>query len=329
MAIEAEISEKQILLKGIDPLAFYGPQDINIRFLEKFLNARIVARGSEITISGNADEVEHAEKVINELIYMINRKGGVDQDDIEAVARLSDWQSGGFQAPPPDEAIYYTKHGVIKPKTDGQESYWRATQRNDIVFAIGPAGTGKTFMAVAVALAHLRDKDVDRIVLCRPAVEAGESLGFLPGDLHEKVDPYLRPLYDALFDMAPAEKLRKQIQGQIIEVVPLAYMRGRTLNNSFVILDEAQNSTSAQMKMFLTRLGPNSRAIITGDITQIDLPDKTTSGLVEVQSILADIEGIEIVYLTDRDVVRHRLVRQIIKAYESHDADSDQGNHHE
>lgn len=329
MSVEAEISEKQIIIKGIDPLAFYGPQDINIRFLEKFLNARIVARGSEIAVRGNAADVEHAEKVINELIYMINRKGGVDQDDIEAVARLSDWRAGEFQAPPPDEAIYYTKRGVIKPKTDGQKAYWNATQQNDIVFAIGPAGTGKTFMAVAVALAHLRDKDVDRIVLCRPAVEAGESLGFLPGDLQEKVDPYLRPLYDALFDMAAPEKLRKQIQGQIIEVVPLAYMRGRTLNNSFVILDEAQNSTSAQMKMFLTRLGPNSRAIVTGDITQIDLPDKTTSGLVEIQSILTNIEGIDFVYLTDRDVVRHRLVRQIIKAYESHDAESDQKNHRE
>ena len=323
MTIDTNISEKHIHLKGIDPLVFYGPQDINIRFLEKFLDARIIARGSEITIQGQAEDVEHAEKVINELVHMINRKGGVDQDDIEAVARLSNWQTDSFSAPPPDSAIYYTKRGVIKPKTDGQEAYWKATQRNDIVFAIGPAGTGKTFMAVTIALAHLRDKIVDRIILCRPAVEAGESLGFLPGDLREKVDPYLRPLYDALFDMTPGEKLRKQLQGQIIEVVPLAYMRGRTLNNSFVILDEAQNTTSAQMKMFLTRLGPNSRSIITGDVTQIDLPDKTISGLVEIQSILRNIEGIEFVYLTDRDVVRHRLVRQIIKAYESFDSAAD------
>ena len=172
---------------------------------------------------------------------------------------------------------------------------------------------------MATALSHLRDKDVERIILCRPAVEAGESLGFLPGDFREKVDPYLRPLYDALFSMVPPEKLRKQIQAQIIEIVPLAYMRGRTLNNSFVILDEAQNTTSAQMKMFLTRLGPNSRAIITGDITQIDLPPKTVSGLVQIQQILQNIDGIGFVYLSDRDVVRHRLVRQIIKAYESYD----------
>lgn len=311
--------EKHIQLKGIDPLAFYGAQDINLRFLEQYLDAKVIARGNEIIVKGTPEDVEHAEKVINELIFMINRKGGVDQDDIEAVSRLSDWQSDAFEAPPPESAIYYTKRGVIKPKTSGQENYWNATQNNDIVFSIGPAGTGKTFLAVAAALGRLRDKDVERIILCRPAVEAGESLGFLPGDFREKVDPYLRPLYDALFDMVPPEKLRKQIQGQIIEIVPLAYMRGRTLNNSFVILDEAQNTSSSQMKMFLTRLGPNSRAIITGDITQIDLPPKTISGLVEIQQILQNIDGIEFVYLTDQDVVRHRLVRQIIKAYESYD----------
>ena len=320
MTLGTEISEQRIVLKGIDALAFYGPQDANIRFLEKFLDARKIAPANEIIIQGAEQEREHAVKVINELVHMINRKGGVNQDDIEAVARLSEWQSHRLEAPAQDKTIYYTKRGAIKPKTDGQEAYWKAVQKSDIVFVIGPAGTGKTFMAVAIALAYLRDKVVDRIILCRPAVEAGESLGFLPGDLREKVDPYLRPLYDALFDMAPSEKLNKQIQAQIIEVVPLAYMRGRTLNNSFVILDEAQNTTSAQMKMFLTRLGPNSRAIITGDITQIDLPEKINSGLVEIQSILQGIDGIDFIYLTDRDVVRHRLVRQIIKAYEKFDA---------
>jgi phosphate starvation-inducible PhoH-like protein len=307
--------EKKIILKGIDPLAFYGLQDQNIRFLEDFLDAKIFARGSEIALKGSPDDVEHAEKVVNELIYMINKKGTVDQDDIETVARLSDWSAEKLEAPAPDSAIYFTKRGVIKPKTEGQEAYWLSAQKNDIVIAVGPAGTGKTYMAVAIALANMRDKAVDRIILCRPAVEAGESLGFLPGDLHDKVDPYLRPLYDALFDMVPGEKLKKHIQGRIIEVVPLAYMRGRTLNNSFVILDEAQNATSAQMKMFLTRLGPNSRAIITGDVTQIDLPKSTTSGLVEIQSVLKGIDGIDFVYLTDRDVVRHRLVREIINAY--------------
>lgn len=309
--------EKKILLKGIDPLAFYGMQDQNIRFLENYLNAQLFARGNEISLKGSADDVDHAEKVVNELIYMINKKGDVDQDDIETVARLSDWSADKLQAPEPDSAIYYTKRGVIKPKTEGQEAYWLSAQKNDIVIAIGPAGTGKTFMAVAIALARLRDKDVDRIILCRPAVEAGESLGFLPGDLQEKVDPYLRPLYDALFDMVPGEKLKKHIQGRIIEVVPLAYMRGRTLNNAFVILDEAQNATSAQMKMFLTRLGPNSKAIVTGDVTQIDLPKSATSGLVEIQTVLKGIDGIDFVNLTDRDVVRHRLVREIINAYSS------------
>ncbi len=310
-------TETKILLKGIDPLAFYGLQDTNIRFLERYLNAQIIARGNEIVLRGTPADVEHAEKVVNELVFMINKKGGVDQDDIETVARLSDWSTDKFQAPESDSAIYYTKRGVIKPKTEGQEAYWASAQKNDIVVAVGPAGTGKTYMAVAIALARMRDKIVDRIILCRPAVEAGESLGFLPGDLQEKVDPYLRPLYDALFDMVPGEKLKKHIQGRIIEVVPLAYMRGRTLNNSFVILDEAQNATSAQMKMFLTRLGPNSKAIVTGDVTQIDLPKSATSGLVEIQSILKGIDGIDFVYLTDRDVVRHRLVRQIINAYAS------------
>jgi len=313
----SSLVEKKIILKGIDPLAFYGMQDQNIRFLESFLTAKVFARGNEIALKGTPEDVEHAEKVVNELVYMINKKGNVDQDDIETVARLSDWSADKMQAPDPDSAIYYTKRGVIKPKTDGQKDYWLSAQKNDIVIAIGPAGTGKTYLAVAIALARLRDKDVDRIILCRPAVEAGESLGFLPGDLQEKVDPYLRPLYDALFDMVPGEKLKKHIQGRIIEVVPLAYMRGRTLNNSFVILDEAQNATSAQMKMFLTRLGPNSKAIVTGDITQIDLPKSVTSGLVEIQQVLKGIDGIDFVRLTDRDVVRHRLVREIINAYSS------------
>ncbi|MBN1560928.1 PhoH family protein [candidate division KSB1 bacterium] len=318
MRVETETVEKRILIKGVDPLAFYGAQDANIRFLTNFLDAKVVARGGEVILRGSEEQVARAEKVVNELIFMINKKGAVDHDDIETVVRLADWQADKLEAPEPDSAILYTKRGVVKPKTDGQETYWTSARHNDILFVIGPAGTGKTFLAVAIALARLRDKVVDRIILCRPAVEAGENLGFLPGDLQEKVDPYLRPLYDALFDMVPGEKLKKQFQGRLVEVVPLAYMRGRTLNNSFVILDEAQNATSAQMKMFLTRLGPNSKAIITGDVTQIDLPHNTISGLVEIQDILKGIDGIDFVYLTDKDVVRHRLVRRIIKAYESY-----------
>jgi len=219
-----------------------------------------------------------------------------------------------------ESIVLYTKHGYIKPKTEGQTRYFESSKINDIVCAIGPAGTGKTYLAVAIAVSYLREKKVDRIVLCRPAVEAGESLGFLPGDYREKVDPYFQPLYDALFDMVPADKLTKQMEANIIEVAPLAFMRGRTLNNCFVILDEAQNSTTAQMKMFLTRLGANSRAIITGDITQIDLPPKTESGLIQIQTILKAVDGIDFIYLADRDVVRHPLVRKIINAYENYAA---------
>ena len=225
-----------------------------------------------------------------------------------------------------DAVILYTKEGVIKPKSSGQKTFYQKSFQNDILFAIGPAGTGKTFLAVAMAVAALRDKLVNRIVLTRPAVEAGENLGFLPGDFKEKIDPYLRPLYDALNDMIPADKLKRYLESRVIEIVPLAYMRGRTLNNAFAILDEAQNTSFNQMKMFLTRLGLNSKAIITGDITQIDLPDSGSSGLVQVQSILSDIEGIEIVYLTERDVVRHRLVRDIIKAYEVYETNNNKNS---
>jgi len=212
--------------------------------------------------------------------------------------------------------IFYGKKGLIQPKTKGQEEYYSSVGKNDIVFVVGPAGTGKTYLAVAVALAKLREKEVSRIVLTRPAIEAGESLGFLPGDMMEKVDPYLRPLTDALFDMLPSDQLQRYVERKIIEVVPLAYMRGRTLNDAFIILDEAQNTSPMQMKMFLTRLGVNSKAIVTGDITQVDLSDDVASGLIQIQGILKDIEGIGFVYLGKGDVVRHRLVKEIIRAYE-------------
>jgi len=215
-----------------------------------------------------------------------------------------------------DNIIVYKKNDFIKPKTATQIEYAKKVKENDIVFAIGPAGTGKTYLAVAFAISALKNKQINKIVLSRPAVEAGESLGFLPGDLSEKIDPYLKPLYDALEDMIPLEKLKSYIEKKVIEIVPLAYMRGRTLNNSFVILDEAQNATNIQMKMFLTRLGPNSKAIITGDITQIDLQGKEHSGLVQIQNILKNIPDIEFVYFNKNDVVRHKLVKNIIDAYE-------------
>jgi len=310
--------ERRLRITGIDPVVLFGARDSNIRLLEEELDAQIVARGQEILLRGPEEQVQRAEKVVQELIFLANRNGAISPEDILTVARVSELEqpSKGKDTDDYEQVIIYTKAGYIKPRTEGQQAYLTICRQNDIVFAIGPAGTGKTYMAVALAVAALRDKVVDRIALCRPAVEAGESLGFLPGDFREKVDPYLRPLYDALFDMVPADKLKRLIEGRIIEIVPLAYMRGRTLNHAFVILDEAQNTTGLQMKMFLTRLGNNSKAIITGDITQIDLPEKVESGLVQIQTILKGIEGIGFAYLSDQDVVRHQLVRRIIKAYE-------------
>jgi phosphate starvation-inducible protein PhoH and related proteins len=315
-------TEKRIPLKSVDTLGFYGTHDVNFRTLSDSLKANVVARGNELILIGETGDVEDADKIISQLILMLSRKGSISTDDIKTVARLTSWQNNG-DSPQQilESVILYTKNNEIKPRTDGQEAYWQSTKKNDIVFAIGPAGTGKTYMAVAVAVAKLKEKEVDRIILCRPAVEAGESLGFLPGDFRDKVDPYLRPLYDALYDMVPSDKLKRQLETQVIEIAPLAFMRGRTLNNCFVILDEAQNTTPLQMKMFLTRLGANSQAIITGDITQIDLPPKTESGLIQITKILKNVDGIDFVHLTDKDVVRHKLVREIINAYEKYSSD--------
>jgi phosphate starvation-inducible PhoH-like protein len=252
------------------------------------------------------------------------RQGKITQSDISLIIDLVTESKEvdlekklGVKKEELDDIILVDRNDFVKPKTIGQRDFFRQTQTNEIVFVIGPAGTGKTYLSVAIALASLKSKKVNRIILSRPAVEAGESLGFLPGDLSEKVNPYLKPLFDALEDMVPREKLRAYFEKNILEIIPLAYMRGRTLNNAFLILDEAQNSTALQMKMFLTRLGINSRAIITGDITQIDLPSRQTSGLVQIQQILQHIEGVSFVYLGKRDVVRHRLVKDIINAYES------------
>ena len=312
--------EKKLFIRGIDPLLIYGMQDAYLNLIEQTCDVQIIARGNELIVRGDAEKISHVEKAISELMAIANRNGAISEADVEMVTRLAKWQEGpSSEKTDLSSIILYTKNYPIKPRTKGQEKYYTATQKNDIVFVIGPAGTGKTYMAVALALAKLRDKEVDRIVLCRPAVEAGESLGFLPGDLREKIDPYLRPLYDALYEMVPLDKLKKQLESHIIEIAPLAYMRGRTLNNCFVILDEAQNTTPGQMKMFLTRLGANSRAIITGDVTQIDLPNRSESGLIHVQQILQAIDGISFVYLTDKDVVRHPLVRKIILAYEKYD----------
>jgi phosphate starvation-inducible PhoH-like protein len=327
--------ERRISIRGVDSLQLLGQGDQHLKEILKNFNARVTVRGQEIILQGQEQEIHQLDRLFTELILVLNRNDELRHADVETMINVVKRGNG-----PPGQAdarggnknataesvpsgqqnsrpvIIYTKTAAIKPKTDGQLNFYNSTLKNDIVFAIGPAGTGKTYMAVAIAVAHLRDRQMDRIVLARPAVEAGESLGFLPGDLKEKVDPYLRPLYDALFDMIPAEKLRRYLETQVIEIVPLAYMRGRTLNNAFVILDEAQNTTPGQMKMFLTRLGINSKAIVTGDITQIDLPSTSPSGLVQIREILQGVEGISFVYLSEQDVVRHRLVRDIIKAYD-------------
>jgi len=315
--------EHRLSLRGVDTLRLLGEGDRHLNEISKHFKARIVARGSELILLGEEQELKLVDRVFTELILMLNRNGEIRHTDIATVIEVVKRGEAADLALKQSSAsahiaIVYTKSAAIKPKSAGQAEFYQATQKNDIVFAIGPAGTGKTYLAVAIAVAHLRDRQAERIVLTRPAVEAGESLGFLPGDFKEKVDPYLRPLFDALNDMIPPDKLRRYLETQIIEIVPLAYMRGRTLNNAFVILDEAQNTSPSQMKMFLTRLGLNSKAIITGDITQVDLPSKQESGLIQIREILAGIEGLAFVYLDDKDVVRHKLVRDIIKAYDLH-----------
>ena len=282
---------------------------------ERFTNSFSI-RGDVATIKGESSIVEYIEKIFNEMIYVLNTTKKLTPSDVSTIIDLT--LTGKDIITPEDftSIVLYTKSEPIKAKTATQLQYVKAMKDNDICFGIGPAGTGKTYLAVATAISALKKGIVKKIVLARPAVEAGESLGFLPGDFKEKIDPYLRPLYDALQDMLPDEQLKKYIERGIIEIVPLAYMRGRTLNNAYIILDEAQNSTDLQMKMFLTRIGPNSKAIITGDITQIDLPSKVTSGLIQVNFILKNIDGVGFVEFSKSDVVRHKLVKDIIDAYE-------------
>ena len=308
--------EKRITLDNVDMLSLLGSNDANLKLLEDRFNAAITFRGDNVTIKGVKEEVDVIEKVVKEMVYVLNTKGKLRESDIKTILDLTIEGREIISPKEYDSIVLYTKNDVIKAKTPGQNKYIESASKNDICFAIGPAGTGKTYLAVAIAVSALKKGMVNKIVLARPAVEAGESLGFLPGDFREKIDPYLRPLYDALDDMIPSEKLKMYIEKRMIEIVPLAYMRGRTLNNAYVILDEAQNATDLQMKMFLTRLGANSRAIITGDITQIDLPSKTTSGLVQAKEILRNIAGVGFVYLDKGDVVRHKLVKDIIDAYE-------------
>ena len=312
------MEKRKISLKGVDQLHLLGSQDEYLHLIEDAFDSKIVVRGDEILLSGNIEDVESLERLFVELIFLVQRNGKLQAADVSTALDLALTNGGDTKKERKKEApiIFYGKRGVIRPKTPGQERYCSSALENDIVFVVGPAGTGKTYLAVAMALMRLQAKEVSRIILTRPAIEAGESLGYLPGDLMEKVDPYLRPLTDALFDMVPADKLQRYVDRKIVEIIPLAYMRGRTLNDAFVILDEAQNTSPIQMKMFLTRLGISSRAIVTGDVTQVDLPDNVTSGLIQIQEILKNIEDIGFVYLDGSDVVRHPLVREIIQAYE-------------
>ncbi len=298
----------------------FGKHDEHLRLIEGSCHTKVVARGNEILISGAKEHVQKTQKVFAELMDLIAAGVNITVPTVNYV--LSQVDTGGDNpelAKTLSEVIYVTPRGrQIKPKTIGQRRYVRAIREHDIVFGIGPAGTGKTYLAVVMAVLALKNKEVSRIVLARPAVEAGEKLGFLPGDLQDKVNPYLRPLYDGLYDVLGMDTAQKYMERTIIEVAPLAYMRGRTLDDSFIILDEAQNTTPEQMKMFLTRIGFGSKAVITGDVTQVDLPKGNFSGLVEVQKILRDVNGIAFQYLTEADVVRHPLVQKIIQAYEEY-----------
>jgi len=296
--------------------SLFGPREENIKYLKKYFDVRASIRGNHLTLIGRRKEVENSTKVINELAVIAKKGFPINQSDIDHAVRYIAHTDKGMEELYRDQIFIPPSRKVITPKTENQKLYVQAIRDHDIVIGIGPAGTGKTYLAMAMALSSYFNKEVSRIVLTRPAIEAGEKLGFLPGTMYEKVNPYLRPLHDALYDMVDMDRAGRLIEKGVLEIAPLAFMRGRTLNDAFVILDEAQNTGSEQMKMFLTRLGFSSKAVVTGDVTQIDLPEKKSSGLVEVQTILSGIKGIEFVYFNEKDVVRHPLVQKIIKAYE-------------
>ncbi len=312
--------EHHILVKSENELReLFGHLDTKVNYICKAFSVNISTRNSNhLTVSGNKKDVKQAAVLIEDLLTIIRKGNPINLSEIKYQTEMIK-ENNSFQL----NELYnfeiqvFKKEKIIRPKTLGQKKILEKIGNNEILFVIGPAGTGKTYLAVAIAISSLKKKEVDRIILVRPAVEAGESLGFLPGDLMEKIDPYFRPLYDAIYEMMPSEKFQNFLERGTIEIAPLAYMRGRTLNNSFIILDDAQNTTLGQMKMFLTRFGFGSKIIVTGDITQVDLPQKTNSGLVSIAEILKDINGISFVYLEKKDVVRHRLVKEIIHAYEN------------
>lgn len=305
------------LLNDEEASVLFGRHDENLKIIEREFKVKIVARGENLTVSGDQDKVSKASRLFEQLLDIIRIGRVIRRNEVlYAIKAIHDDEALDLHNIYLDRIPIPSKKQFVTPKTTGQKTYIDAIRKFDIVFGLGPAGTGKTYLAMAMAVSSLSKQEVSRIILARPAVEAGESLGYLPGDLYEKVSPYLRPLYDALYEMVDIDKIQRYLDRGIIEVVPLAYMRGRTLNDSFVILDEAQNATPEQMKMFLTRLGFDSKTVITGDLTQSDLPGGKALGLLQVEKILKDIEGIKFIYFTGQDVVRHELVQEIIKAYE-------------
>ncbi|MCC6572101.1 MAG: PhoH family protein [Chitinophagales bacterium] len=311
------MSELTIKLETVDPIEFFGFNNNKLKILKReFSKLNISARGNKIIVAGSQDDLEVFREKVHQLVEYLERYGKISDQHIEEILSGRNPYETNFPQFTDNVLVYGNNGNLIRARTENQKKLVEYAENNDILFAIGPAGTGKTYTAVALAVRALKNKWVKKIILTRPAVEAGENLGFLPGDLKEKIDPYLRPLYDALDDMIPADKLAYYMQNRIIEVAPLAYMRGRTLDHCFMILDEAQNATQLQLKMFLTRIGPSAQCIITGDMSQIDLPKNQQSGLKKTMQILEGIEGIGMVHLSAEDVVRHRLVKEIIKAFD-------------
>ena len=319
----------EIAVESMDEvLRLFGVFDENLSIIQQETGANIKTDGGSISITGEAEAAALAHEVVDRLLTILRRGENIDRSRIRYAVDLAKEGNGELILELLDDVVAFTNKGRrIKCKTLGQKKYVSALKKHTVVFGVGPAGTGKTYLAVAMAVLAFKNKEVDKIILTRPAVEAGEKLGFLPGDLQNKVDPYLRPLYDGLFDLLGAETFQKLFEKQVIEVAPLAYMRGRTLDDAFIILDEAQNTTPEQMKMFLTRMGVGSKVVVTGDVTQIDLPDKVRSGLIDALHVLRDVEGIAQVRLTEKDVVRHRLVQQIVKAYEKAAEEKTPGSH--
>jgi phosphate starvation-inducible PhoH-like protein len=324
LKLYGSLIEKIVTLENVSLIDFLGVENKNIQMLAAaFPKSRIVSRGNEILIRGTTAEIVQIDDILNALVDHYHKYGRITEENVQGYVS-QELEIGG--EPSADEIILYgTKGNPIKPKSPNQVKLVQLVADNDLVFALGPAGTGKTYISVALAVRALKNKQVKKIIISRPAVEAGENLGFLPGDLKEKIDPYLRPIYDALHDMIPYEKLQYYMEREVIEIAPLAYMRGRTLNNAFILLDEGQNTTPMQMKMFLTRMGPESKMIVTGDASQIDLPFNQKSGLKEASRILRRVKGIGFLELTEKDVVRHKLVRDIIDAYDK-DTSADSGS---